>query len=112
MLPRSRRLNLKKDFKWVASGRKMETKYLNLFVKLGDNKKPKAGIAISAKYFKKATERNRARRLISAGLEAIFTKLPFNVNIVVLSKKGILDVKSQDVALDLKEKFKSEKIIH
>src|SRR5437870_2063461 len=65
MLPLSQRLNLKTDFKWVASGKKLETKYLKLFIRLGENQIPRIGIALSTKSFKKATQRNRARRVVS-----------------------------------------------
>ena len=111
MLPKSKRLNLKKDFKWVASGKKLETKYLKLFIKFGENTSPRVGIATSSKSFKKATERNRARRLVSAAFESTIYHLPSTINIVALPKSSVLDVKSNDVLLDLEEKLKVEKII-
>lgn len=111
MLPRSQRLNLKKDFKWAAAGKKLETKYLKLFVKLGDNQLPRIGIAISGKSFKKAVERNRARRLTSAALEALYSSLPQRINILALPKAGILAVKSGDLLLELEAVLRNEKII-
>lgn len=111
MLPKSQRLNLKEDFKWAAAGKKLETKYLKLFVKLGDNEMPGVGIAVSGKYFKKAVERNRARRLTSAAFEALYSVLPQGVNILALPKAGILKVKSGDLLLDLEEGLKEEKIL-
>lgn len=111
MLPKSKRLNLKKDFKWVASGKKIETKYLKLFQKAGDNQNPRVGVAVSSHIFKKSNQRNRARRLTSAAFEALYLKLPQSANIVALPKTGILSVKSGDVLLDLEEKLKGEKII-
>lgn len=112
MLPRSQRLNLKKDFKWVAAGKRLEIKYLKLFVKLGDNQLPRIGIAISGKSFKKAVERNRARRLTSAALEALYSSLPQRINILALPKAGILKVKSGDLLLELEAVLKNEKIIN
>lgn len=106
MLPRSRRLNLKKDFKWVASGIRIEGKLITLFIRKGENKFPLIGIAVSSRYFKKAVERNRAKRLISAAIERLYTKLPFNINIVALPKSSILGVKSNDAALELKQLLK------
>lgn len=111
MLPKSQRLNLKEDFKWVASGKKLETKYLKLFVKLGDNEMPRVGIAVSGKSFKKAVERNRARRLTSAAFEALYSKLPNAINIVALPKAGVIKVKSGDIILDLEEGLKREGIL-
>lgn len=116
MLPKPKRLNLKKDFKWVAAGKKLETKYLKLFVRLGDNHPPaggpKIGIATSSKSFKKATERNRARRIASGAFEVLYSKLPKSINIVALPKSGINEVKSDKVLLDLEERLKNEKIIY
>lgn len=112
MLPKSQRLNLKTDFKWVAAGKKLETKYLKLFVKTGDNVTPRIGIAVSGKSFKKAHERNRARRLVAEAFQAIVYCLPSTANIVALPKEGILSVKSGTVLLDLEEVLKNEKLIN
>lgn len=111
MLPKSKRLNLKKDFKWVAAGKKLESKYLKLFVKIGENSIPKIGIATSSKSFKKATQRNRAKRLVSAAFENLYSRLPQSVNIVALPKTGILSVKSAEVLSDLERTLKDEKVI-
>lgn len=111
MLPKPQRLNLKKDFKWVASGRKLETKYLKLFIKSGDNQFPRVGVATSGRIFKKATERSRVKRLVSQAFQSIIYHLPSTINIVALPKSSIIDVKSQDVLLDLKEALKNAKVI-
>lgn len=107
MLPKSHRLNLKTDFKWVASGKKIESKYLKLFIKMGENTHPKVGIALSSKTFKKATDRNRAKRLVSQAFQATIYHLPPAINIVALPKQGIISVKSQDVLLDLEKALES-----
>lgn len=112
MLSKDKRLNLRKDFKWVASGRKLETEYLKLFIKLGDNESPRIGIAVSSKFFKKATDRNKARRLTSAAFEALYASLSPTINIVALPKAGISKVKSSDVLLDLEETLKHAEIIN
>ncbi|MDO8573592.1 MAG: ribonuclease P protein component [Candidatus Daviesbacteria bacterium] len=112
MLPKHQRLNLKKDFKWVAAGKKLESRYLKLFVKPGDNEMPRVGIAVSSQTFKKATERNRARRLTSSAFETLYAKLPNNINIVALPKAGVTGVKSGLVLLDLETVLKNAKIIN
>ncbi|MBI2196158.1 ribonuclease P protein component [Candidatus Daviesbacteria bacterium] len=111
MLPKPSRLNLKKDFKWVAAGKKLETKYLKLFIKVGDNQEPRLGIAGSGKTFPKAVERNRARRLVSAALEALYLNLPKSINIVALPKAGVIKVKSGDLLLDLEEGLKKAGLV-
>ncbi len=112
MLSKDKRLNLKKDFKWVAAGKRLETPYLKLFIKLGDNQEPKVGIAVSSKTFKKAVERNKARRLTSAAFEALYSNLPQRINILALPKAGVINVKSGDLVLDLEAILKDAKIIN
>jgi ribonuclease P protein component len=110
MLPKTQRLNLKTDFKWVASGKPLDTKFAKLFIRTGDNISPRVGIATSSKTFKEAVDRNRARRLISAAFEIIYKELPSSINIVALPKVGILSVKSGDVLVDLQDRLKDAKI--
>lgn len=118
MLPKSQRLNLKKDFKWVSAGKSLGTtrpssggKYLKLFIRFGENTQPKIGIALSGKNFKKAVDRNRARRLVATAFQALYSSLPSSINIVALPKPGVLSVKSGDVLSDLEATLKNEKII-
>lgn len=111
MLPKDKRLNLKKDFKWVAAGKRLETKYLKLFVKLGDNQLPRIGIAVSGKSFTKAVERNRARRITSAAFESLYSSLPERINILALPKAGVVRVKSGDLLLDLEEGLKKIRLV-
>lgn len=112
MLPKENRLNLEKDFKRVAAGKKIETKFAKLFVKMDDNANPRIGIAVSGKVFKKASDRNRARRVISQALQSIFLDLPKNINILALPKHSVLEVKSGEVLMDLRAILKHEKIIN
>ena len=103
MLPKFQRLNLKKDFKWVASGRKIDTKFATLFLKTGDNNTARVGIAVSATRFKRATQRNRARRLLSQAFQSTYHLLPPTINIVALPKQGVLEVKLFEVLKDLEK---------
>lgn len=111
MVSRDKRLNLKIDFKWVASGQKIDTRFARLFFITGQNTKAKIGIALSGKNFKKANERNRARRLVSKGFELLYAKLPQDLNIIALPKASVLEVKSQEVLLDLEEGLKKAQVI-
>jgi ribonuclease P protein component len=113
MLPKPQRLNLKKDFKWVVAGKSLDTKFVKLFLRVGQNQTPRLGIASSSKNFKQAVDRNRARRIFSAAFEPLFLRLLINgLNIVALPKQAILSVKSGDVLLDLEQVLKKEKLIN
>jgi len=111
MLAKKFRLNLKKDFSWVASGKRVETKFAKLFIRVGENELARVGIALSSKSFKKANDRNRARRLTAAAFEPLYTKLPNNINIVALPKSNTLEVKSGDILIDIEEALKKEKVL-
>ena len=106
MLPKPQRLNLKKDFRYVAAGSKGEGKYSKFFIRFGNNDFPKVGIATSTKVFPKSTQRNRARRLMSTAFQSIINHLPPTINIVALPKASILLVKSSDVRSDLEAVLK------
>lgn len=101
MLSKDKRLNLKKDFRWVAAGEKVANSSVGLFFRFGDNPYPKVGIAVSKANFKKAVERNRVRRLVSRGFELLYSQLPPNINIVVLPKPDILKLRADKIARSL-----------
>ena len=85
----------------MASGLKLETQYLKLFIKKGENSNSQMGIAVSAKAFKKAHERNRARRLVSRAFEQLYDRIAGNLNIVAMPKSNILKATSKEVVDDL-----------
>lgn len=111
MLSKSKRLNLKTDFKSIITGKFIDSKYAKLYIKLGDNIFPKIGISVSSKIFKKAHERNRARRLVAEAFHNTYYQLPATINILALPKVSILGVKSGDVLLNLEEALINDKII-
>lgn len=102
MLPKTKRLNLKDQFNWIISGKRLETKHLKLFIKPGDNLIPKIGISAPIKIFKKATLRNDVKRLTFKVFETLYPKLPKNINILAIPKKHTDEVKSEDLLLEVK----------
>lgn len=96
----------------MASGKRAENNLLKLFYKTGDNSEPKVGISVSAKVFKKAVERNRARRLASFGFEKLYTALLPNVNIIVLPKQEIIKLKALEVLPVLEKLLKTCNLIY
>lgn len=110
MLPKQDRLNLKRNYSFVTGGKRLEGLNLKLSFRFGSNNQPLIGIAVSAKIFKKAVDRNRARRIISKGLEGIYQHLPPAINIVAVPKNGILKRSSFEVIKEVEElvrKFQS-----
>lgn len=106
MLPKRSRLNLKFQFKEMITGKKLSSKFGNFYIKSGENSHPKIGIALTTKTFKKAHERNRAKRLISTAFKKLLPSLPPNINILVVPNSGVLEVKSEEL------KAEYEKLIY
>lgn len=102
MLPKNKRLNLKNDFKWVASGEKIETSSLKIFLKYSNNNQPLVGIAISGQLFKKAHLRNKYRRIISSVVEKVYNDLKQNINLVILPKESIKKTNKDELLSEFK----------
>lgn len=101
MLPKQKRLNLKYDFKWVSTGKKIDGSLIKLFIKPGENNFPRLGISVSAKVFRKAIDRNRARRLVSTAFEDLYNRLDNNLNIIALPKIGVLKKSSDEIKSEI-----------
>lgn len=102
MLPKFKRLNLKKSFKWVASGNKSDTAIFKIMYQFGDNSFPLVGIASSKNNFKKAVEKNRARRLVSVAIQNLYPSLRNNLNLVIMPRAAILEKSITEIEQTLK----------
>lgn len=101
MLSKERRLNLKKEFKWVAAGKKVYTERFKIMYRYGENPQPLVGIALSSQYFRKANKRNRARRLTSKVVENAYGKLRKDLNLVIMPKPEVLNTKQENLSQEL-----------
>ena|SRR5258708_17206727 len=90
MLPKSKRLNLKKNFKFVADGRKIYTQSFKIFYRLGENPQPLIGVAVSKSNFNKAHDRNKAKRLAFQAVEKVYERLLKNLNLVIMPNSKVL----------------------
>lgn len=102
MLPKSKRLNLKVSFKWVAAGSKTQTNNLKVMYRFGENEIPLVGIALSSKVFKVSTQRNRAKRLASRAVEENYSSLKKNLNLVIMPKATIMEQQPNALVEELK----------
>lgn len=103
MLPKSRRLNLKKSFKWAITGLRLETPSFKIYVKKGDNLYPKIGVALTQSQFKKAHERVEAKRLSFKAVEGIYQSLSNDLNLVIMPKAVILKKAALELAKELED---------
>lgn len=74
----------------------------SLFVVLERSETFKAGVAAPKAVFKRAVDRNRARRTLYDGLRALgFSSLPFHILISV--KKGVKELSKETLKKELEE---------
>lgn len=92
MLAKNKRLNLRTNFSWITKGQKTETKYFKVFFRTGENTHPLVGVAIKSSVFKKAHERNLAKRIAFTVLGSIYDKLPNAQNLVIMPKERLDEV--------------------
>lgn len=105
MFSKSKRLNLKNDFKWLISGKKFDTNYATFYIRFGENEFPKVAVAVSSTYLKKAVERNKVKRVFYQVFESVYDYLPKSINILALPKDVSFGVKSGELKKQL-EKLK------
>jgi len=101
MLPKEERLNLKKDFKWVSSGKRAQTGNFKVFYRFGDLQTPRVGIALAKQQFRKAHDRNRARRLSSTVVQRLYPRLRKGLNLVIMPKVDILKTHQEVLSQEL-----------
>ncbi len=100
-LPKSKRLNLKTDFKFVARGAKKETQFLKVFYLFGENTHPLIGISLSKKNFKTAVLRNLAKRRVYAVVEGLYGNLKDNLNLIIMPKEKVITEEIEKIKGDI-----------
>lgn len=101
MLPKSKRLNLKKDFKEMVSGQRFNSGYFTLYIKHSEDIDPKIGVALAKKNFKSAVLRNKAKRICFQIFQNHYSNLRRNINLVIMPKAAILEKPLIDVEKEL-----------
>lgn len=96
----------------MASGEKTENSLVKIFFKNGQNEFPKIGISLSKNIFKKAVDRNRARRFVSKSFENLYNKLPSGLNIVAMPKADVLQFSSGEITKSLEELLKRVDLVN
>lgn len=98
MLKKSLRLNLSTEFKKVAAGRRFETAHFVIFkLDTHESRNARVGVAVGKKHFKRAHERNRAKRLAFQVMESQMDRLSNGVNLVIMPKSGVTQTPIQDL---------------
>lgn len=103
MLSKNVRLNLKTNFRWVASGNSLQSQTFKLFYRQGENLEPRIGVSISSSQFNKANLRNRAKRKCFDAASALSHELPKDINLVIMPKAQVLEISQIDLEQELKD---------
>lgn len=105
MLPKENRLTKKTEFAEVLKkGRVLQGPLFGLAAfERGGSSPAKAGIIISKKVSKLATERNRSKRILRECLRRLIKKVKPGTLMVLLAKKGIAAAKKEEVEKELEK---------
>lgn len=73
-----------------------------MWLKRGDDAGCRAGVVVSKRTFRRAVDRNRAKRLLRAAFQACRGAVAPDTDMILIARRGIEGKKSQDVAADIK----------
>ncbi len=83
----------------MERSKRIETAHFRLFIQKDDKSSfPKIGIALTKKEFKKAHERNRARRITSSVIEEHYTRLIPGLNLVIMPKASVMITEKKELS--------------
>ena len=105
------RLTRPADFKRVRrEGQSYAHPFVVLIALSNDLDQVRIGVA-AGRAVGGAVERNRAKRLLRAGISPLLTKLSAGYDLVLLARKPILEVKSHQVTAALAQNLKKADLI-
>lgn len=116
MLPKQNRLSLKTEFNRIKKrGKLFQGKLFSLLVtdqrQKTKDQGPKFAFIISKKIHKRATKRNRARRLLSEAIRFFLPKIKEGVDGVFLAKKPIIGKEFVEVKTEAEEILKNANLL-
>lgn len=109
MLAKAQRLNLKLKFRWVASGKSLTSKNFKIFYRFGENLEPKVGVSVASAQFKKATARNKAKRVCFDIVKKYYNQLHKNINLVIMPRAQVLELSQVELDKEFNYAFSNLK---
>jgi len=113
MLPKKNRLDLKKDFSGIKrKGKLHQGKFFDfLFQKsTADFCQPAFAFIVSKKIDKRATKRNRVKRLLREAVRSFLSQIQPGIKGVFLAKKEILEKNFAEIKTEIESVFKKENL--
>ncbi len=100
-LPGPYRLDSSKYKRIFAEKRSVYGRTLVVWVARGTDAGRRAGVVVSKRTFRRAVDRNRAKRLMREAFRLSRRQLVPDVDVILIARAGIAGKKSQDVMRDL-----------
>lgn len=112
MLPKANRLSKKKDFEMVfKKGKGFKEDFLILRFVSSKTKRARFGIIVSQKISKKATIRNKIKRMIRTIIKPKMSKIKKEADIVFLALPGLENKDFWEIEETINKLFKKAKLI-
>lgn len=115
MLPKKHRLPLRTDLVHVQEkGKIFQGKLFSLLISRQesvDRSQPsRFGFIISTKIHKRATKRNRARRLLIEAIRPFLSEIRPGFDVIFLAKKAIVEKQLVEIKKEVEKLFKKSKL--
>lgn len=102
MLPKKNRLKNRKDFnKAFKQGETKSNSHLIVKVKRNDFDKKRIGFIAPMKHFKKATDRNRVKRLLREAVRPNLEVICSGYDVIIIAKESIIDLSLEEVKQEI-----------
>ncbi|MDD4623611.1 MAG: ribonuclease P protein component [Kiritimatiellae bacterium] len=89
-----------------AAGKKVYVRTVMIWFARGEDAGRKAGVVVSKRVFRRAVDRNRAKRLMREAFRLKRHMLGCDVDLIMVARKGIAGRSCAEVALDLETVFR------
>jgi len=107
MLPKINRLTKKEDFEAVKKeGRKIQGSAFGLLFRQTANHFSRFGFVFSTKLSKRATVRNRAKRLFREAVRKLLPRIKPGYDFIILGKKEAIEKSYAEVVLEVERMLK------
>lgn len=110
-LPGPFRLDSSKYPRIFAEKRSVYGRTLVLWVARGADAGRRAGVVVSKRTFRRAVDRNRAKRLMREAFRLSRHQLAPDVDVILIARSGMAGRRCQDVRADLEAAFRRAKIM-
>lgn len=107
MLSKEKRLTKTRDFERIyQKGKRLSSESFNLNYGKNRTEVTRVGIVVGKKFSKKATERNRVKRVFREAINELYKDLKTGMDIVVFVKTNKSEIKLEKIKKELFESFK------